>query len=80
MSEELETITLDDGLDYIVTDEFEIDGVKYKMLGAKKNKADVFLCPYENYEEAINVKNIKTSNRERCSNPMYLSILDLCTT
>ena len=35
----------------------EIDGVKYKMLGAKKNKADVFLCPYENYEEAINVKN-----------------------
>ena len=28
MSEELETITLDDGLDYIVTDEFEIDGVK----------------------------------------------------
>ena len=29
MSEELETITLDDGLDYIVTDEFEIDGEKY---------------------------------------------------
>ena len=32
MSEELETITLDDGLDYIVTDEFEIDGVKYIYL------------------------------------------------
>ena len=35
----------------------EIDGVKYKMLGAKKNKADIFLCPYENYEEALSVKN-----------------------
>lgn len=34
----------------------EIDGVKYKMLGAKKNKADIFLCPKENYEEAIKVK------------------------
>lgn len=34
----------------------EIDGVKYKILGAVKNKADVFLCPEENYEEAIKVK------------------------
>lgn len=34
----------------------EIDGVKYKMLGAKKNKADIFLCPKENYKEAIKVK------------------------
>lgn len=33
-----------------------IDGVKYKMLGAKKNKADIFLCPEENYDEAIKVK------------------------
>ena len=33
-----------------------IDGVKYKMLGAKKNKADIFLCPKENYDEAIKVK------------------------
>lgn len=35
----------------------EIGGVKYKVLGANKNKADVFLCPKENYEEAINIKN-----------------------
>lgn len=34
----------------------EIDGVKYKILGAVKNKADVFLCPDENYEEAMKVK------------------------
>lgn len=33
-----------------------IDGVKYKMLGAKKNKADIFLCPKENFDEAIKVK------------------------
>ena len=31
-----------------------IDGVKYKMLGAKN--ADVFLCPEENYAEAVKVK------------------------
>ena len=34
----------------------EIDGVKYKLLGASKNAADIFLCPMENYEEAITVK------------------------
>lgn len=34
----------------------EIDGVKYKLLGAVKNKADVFLCPMENYDEALKVK------------------------
>lgn len=30
----------------------EIGGVKYKLIGAVKNKADVFICPAENYEEA----------------------------
>ncbi len=34
----------------------EIDGVKYKLLGAEKNKAYVFLCPMENYDEALKVK------------------------
>ena len=33
-----------------------IDGVKYKILGAIKNDADIFLCPMENYDEAIEVK------------------------
>lgn len=34
----------------------KIDGVKYKILGAVKNKADLFICPEENYDEAIKVK------------------------
>ena len=33
----------------------EIGGVKYKLIGAVKNDADVFICPEENYEEAIEV-------------------------
>ena len=36
-----------------------IGGVKYKLVGAVKNKADVFLVPKDNYEEAIEVKNEK---------------------
>jgi len=34
----------------------EIGGVKYKLIGAVKNKADLFLVPKENYEEAMKVK------------------------
>lgn len=34
----------------------EIGGVKYKLLGASREKADIFLCPLENYEEAMKVK------------------------
>lgn len=34
----------------------EIDGIKYKLMGAVKNKADIFLVPYENYDEAKQVK------------------------
>ena len=33
----------------------EIGGVKYKLIGAVKNDADVFICPEENYEEAVKV-------------------------
>lgn len=33
-----------------------IDGVKYKILGAKKNKADYFFCPNDNLEEALKYK------------------------
>ena len=36
-----------------------IGGVKYKLIGAVKNKADVFFVPKDNYEEAIEVKNEK---------------------
>ena len=34
----------------------KIGGVKYKLLGASKRHADIFLVPEENYEEAIQVK------------------------
>lgn len=34
----------------------EISGVKYKLIGAYKNKADIFLVPLENYKEAKKVK------------------------
>ena len=35
--EELEIITLDDGRDYIITDEFLIDGVKYVYLTLERD-------------------------------------------
>jgi len=35
----------------------EIGGVKYKLVGAYKSGAEVFICPKENYEEAVEVKN-----------------------
>ena len=37
----------------------EIGGVKYKLIGAVKSKAKVFLCPKENYEEALSVAKEK---------------------
>lgn len=33
-----------------------IGGVKYKLKGAVKKHADIFIVPSENYEEAINIK------------------------
>ncbi len=51
------------GLDIVGTGEInsdgtveEIGGIKYKVLGASKKGADIFLCPEENYEEAIKIK------------------------
>lgn len=37
----------------------EIGGVRYKLIGAVKKKAKVFLVPVENYEETVAVKNEK---------------------
>lgn len=33
----------------------KIDGIKYKIMGAHKNKMDIVLVPKENYKEAISV-------------------------
>lgn len=35
----------------------KIDGIKYKIMGAVKDKMDLILVPEENYEEAVKVKN-----------------------
>jgi PDZ domain-containing protein len=37
----------------------KIGGIKYKVMGAARDKADVFLVPKDNYEEAIKVKEEK---------------------
>lgn len=42
----------------------EIGGVKYKLLGAEKAHADIFLCPEKNYEEAIKIKEENKLNIE----------------
>lgn len=36
-----------------------IGGIKYKVMGAEKNNADIFLVPEDNYKEAIEVKKEK---------------------
>lgn len=42
----------------------EIDGVKYKVMGAYKNKMELVFVPKENYEEAINVVKERRYNME----------------
>ncbi len=37
----------------------EIGGIKYKLIGAVKNKADIFICPQENYKEAKKIAKEK---------------------
>ena len=37
----------------------EIGGVRYKLIGAVKNDAEIFMCPEENYEEAKSVAEEK---------------------
>ena len=39
-----------------------ISGVKYKLLGAYKNKASLFIVPKDNYEEALEVKEKEKLN------------------
>lgn len=40
----------------------EIGGIKYKLLGAIKNGADIFICPEANYKEAKKVMAKEKSN------------------
>lgn len=40
----------------------EIGGVTYKLKGAVSKKSDIFLCPVENYEEAVKAKEDNNYN------------------
>lgn len=42
----------------------EVGGISYKLKGAVNNKADIFLLPQENYEEALDLKGEKGYNIE----------------
>ena len=42
----------------------EIDGIKYKIMGAVHDKVDIVLVPSANYKEAIKVKNENNYNIE----------------
>lgn len=54
----------------------EIGGVKYKLLGAYKEGADVFICPEENYEEALKVKNEEDMDIELISAKTFENTLN----
>ena len=41
-----------------------IGGVKYKVMGAASEKADIFLVPADNYEEALDVIEEKGYNMD----------------
>lgn len=54
----------------------EIGGVKYKIMGAEKKGADIFLCPKDNYKEALEVVedknyNIKVVSVEHIEDAIY---------
>lgn len=53
----------------------EIGGVKYKLMGAVKNKADIFICPKENYEEASTVAKEKNYDIKIISASTFEEIL-----
>ena len=40
----------------------EIGGVRYKLMGAVRNRADIFMCPQDNYAEAVRVKKERNYN------------------
>lgn len=54
----------------------EIGGVKYKLIGAVKNDAEVFICPEENYEEAINVAKDKNYDIQIISVHTFLEAIE----
>lgn len=54
----------------------EIDGVKYKIMGAVKNNLDVVFVPSGNYEEAIDTKNNNNYDIEIISIETFDDVID----
>ena len=54
----------------------EIGGVKYKIMGAVKNKADLFIVPSGNYEEALNIKKEMGYDIKILEAKNFLQVLD----
>ena len=58
----------------------EIGGIKYKIMGAVKNKMDVVLVPSANYEEAIKVKEAKNYKIKIVKVDTFMDAIDYLTT
>lgn len=54
----------------------EIGGVKYKLIGAVKNKAEIFICPVENYEEAKKVAKERNYDIKIISASTFQEVLE----
>lgn len=54
----------------------EIDGVKYKIMGAVKNNLDVVFVPSGNYEEAVETKNDNNYDIEIISIETFDDVID----
>jgi PDZ domain-containing protein len=54
----------------------EIGGVKYKLMGAVKNDADLFIVPAGNYEEAMDVKKEKGYNIDIVSVETFSDVVE----
>ena len=54
----------------------EIGGVKYKLMGAVKEDADIFIVPSDNYKEALDVKKEKEYNIEIVSVEKFQDVVD----
>ncbi len=58
----------------------EIGGIKYKIMGAVKNKMDVVLVPSANYKEAIKVKEDKNYKIKIVKVDTFMDAIDYLTT
>lgn len=53
-----------------------ISGIKYKLKGAVNKKADIFICPSENYEECLSEKNKNNYNIKLIKADTFKNVLN----